>query len=136
MIIRDPDDRDRRLFLQAKNNLADAPGMAFRIEDGRVVWDPEPVLNDADFIPQQARELPRDVAAKFLERELCSGPVLAEVVKARADVERISQTTLQRAKSAVGVESKKRADAWYWSLRGPVNGDSPPQDPSSSNVVQ
>ena len=50
-VVSDPQDRDRRKMLPIKNNLAqDVCGLAYTLEDGRVVWEKEPVketFNDA-----------------------------------------------------------------------------------------
>ena len=43
-ITKDPDNPERRLFLPAKLNLArDPDGLAYRIDDGRVAWEFNPV---------------------------------------------------------------------------------------------
>jgi hypothetical protein len=48
-ITKDPNDPQRRLFLPAKLNLAQDPdGLAYRIQDGRVLWEPDPVKMHAD----------------------------------------------------------------------------------------
>jgi RecA-family ATPase len=57
-VLEDPDDKDRRLFLHAKNNLAEPPqGLAFRLEQvavgegivtSRVDWEHDPITTTAD----------------------------------------------------------------------------------------
>src|SRR5690606_24015461 len=48
-IVKDQADAQRRLFLPAKLNLAQDPdGLAYRIKEGRVVWETEPVRMHAD----------------------------------------------------------------------------------------
>ena len=50
-LTRDPNDKERRLLLPGKNNLAhEGTGLAFSItgEPARIVWEPEPVEMNAD----------------------------------------------------------------------------------------
>ena len=57
-VLEDPNDKDRRLFLHAKNNLAQPPqGLAFRLEQvvvekgivtSRVQWESEPITMTAN----------------------------------------------------------------------------------------
>jgi hypothetical protein len=113
-----PKDRDRRLFLQAKNNLADAPGMAFRIVDGRIEWEPDPVYDNVDIAGQQSKVTPREIAEAFLERALQDGPVAADQIFEEAEKKGINKTTLYRAKRELKVESQKHGSAWTWALIG------------------
>jgi putative DNA primase/helicase len=116
IIVRDPKDRDRRLFLQAKNNLADAPGMAFRIVDGRIEWEPDPVYDNVDIAGQQSKVTPREIAEAFLERALQDGPVPADQILEEAMKKGISKTTLYRVKRDLKVDSQRSGNAWLWAL--------------------
>ena len=60
-VVEDQHNDRRRLFLPIKNNLADATGLAFEIVDGRVEWDPEPIIvriDDLDDRQQAPRLMP------------------------------------------------------------------------------
>src|SRR5262249_55989315 len=48
-VVEDPGERDRRVILPVKNNLTQTPaGYAYRIKDGRVIWDADPIAVTAD----------------------------------------------------------------------------------------
>jgi integrase len=80
IVTRDPDDPTRRLFVQAKNNLAgDSGGLAFRIEQrlvgndvvpSAITWESERIARTADEIlaaNREGNETPeRSEAAEFL----------------------------------------------------------------------
>ena len=65
LIIRDPEEEDRRLMVQIKNNLgSDKNGLSFRIKKGllesgietsKVEWDPEPISESAGFYLNQEK---------------------------------------------------------------------------------
>jgi putative DNA primase/helicase len=99
-VIEDAENEGRRLFLHAKNNLAQAPqGLAFRLEqrlvgDGiiasHIVWEPEPVSITANeaLAAEAAGSEPRTAtaeAADFLRSVLAGGPMAA------ADVNRMAR---------------------------------------------
>lgn len=130
-------DKDRRLLLHAKNNLAPPPlGLAYRIQEkivgdaGRAVtapyveWDHEHVSltanealaadNGLDTRPASAE------AEEFLREILSDGPVAAKQVKAECDAAGLSWATLRRAKDSLGIKPHKvKGEAhggWQWSL--------------------
>ena len=55
-------------------------------------------------------------AAEFLKEELAEGPVPSKELFKKAEAEGISETTLKRAKSLLGVKSKKLREGWVWIL--------------------
>ena len=125
LVARDPDDKDRRLFLPTKNNLGpDDHGMAFRIVDSRLEWEAEPVLATAAEMLSAEPATPSasklDAAAEWLRDELASGPV------SQAELERLAREsghtwgTIRRAKRRLGVEARKDgfggAGGWIWEL--------------------
>lgn len=58
-------------------------------------------------------------AMEFLRDELKDGPMAASAIRERAGKERISDATLRRAKSDLGVVSEKQGDgSWSWHLPG------------------
>lgn len=70
------------------------------------------------------RSVPRKAAAlenaeEYLKRLLADGPMLQRDVAAKATAAGHSETTLARAKSALGAISRKTREGWMWSLRNP-----------------
>jgi len=105
----DPNDPERRRLSVIKSNLALKPKpLGFRVTDEGLVFGsaPEP--------PRQETQL--DQAGELLQEILADGPVLATEVRAEAEGEEISWSTMKRAKQALGVESRKRNGRWYWEL--------------------
>jgi hypothetical protein len=124
-VARDPDDDTRRLLLPAKNNLAPpAETLAFRLEDGRMVWEDGPVKGvTADSVLGEStvdRSERRDAEA-FLRELLADGePMSASDVLKAAKSNGISERTLRRTKSRLHVRSKLvgfgRDGQWQWWL--------------------
>ena len=114
IITRDKEDRQRRLFLQAKNNLADAAGLAFRIENDVVKWEEDPIYDDVDQATQQPKTTHLERAEALLERELQDAPVACQELINKARVGNISETTLRRAKKSLGVKHEQRGDHFVW----------------------
>lgn len=129
-VAKDRSDPGRRLLLPMKNNLAaDTGGLAFRLvaaEAGStpvVQWEAEPVDSTAE--EALAYEAPGERrscverAVDWLKDVLGSGPVPAQAVIAAAEAAGISGKTLDRAKGALGVVSRKTAvrGGWNWHLQ-------------------
>jgi hypothetical protein len=126
----DKNDPDRRIMACVKSNLGPMPpSLAFTIVEqngiGVVEWEAEPVDIDADTLLSSAKigrpSQKRDRAKDFLECILADGEVPAETVREAAEEQGISEKTLQRAKDALGVESRKEGQPgqhgqWFWSL--------------------
>jgi len=55
-------------------------------------------------------------AIEFLREALNDGPIEANEIFARSEINEISRPTLNRAKDKLGVESKRLngSDKWYW----------------------
>ena len=143
LVMRDPDDGDRILFLTAKNNLGKDPGsLAYRIgvrfvgeQDDisapYIVWEDKPVAITANEALAAANGDVRDrtateEAADFLREILADEPVPQKDVEAQADGAGLSWATIKRAKKAAGVKAERRgiegergAGRWYWSISGP-----------------
>ncbi len=123
---KDPDDEDRRLVLTAKANLIPEPvGLAYRIEDGAVVWDDEPVDISADELEQlqaatgsPAKGEQRKKAKEFLYVALATGERTFDDLFVTGKASGISRTTLRRAMKDTGC--KRRKDGMtgpvYWRL--------------------
>jgi len=132
LIVRDKDDKHRRLFLPIKNNIGkDESGLAFSVEshslvDGietsRVRWEAEAVTISADEAiappgdPEERSAL--DDAIEFLSNLLAEGPVSASQIKADATEAGIAWRTMQRAKKNLGIRTQKEGmqGSWLWKL--------------------
>jgi hypothetical protein len=136
IVVRDPEDPLRRLFLSAKNNLGkDDTGLAFAVEShslpsgietSRVIWEPDPVAISADEAmapPDDEDRTMTDDAVDFLRDALTAGRVLARDIKRRAGESGISDKALRTARGRLGVVVTREgfgADIKsYWSL-GPT----------------
>jgi hypothetical protein len=69
--------------------------------------------------PKQENQFTK--ARLFIENTLRNGPIPAVDIMQMAEEQGISEKTLQRAKSALGVYSSKRNGRWYWEL--PIEGE-------------
>jgi len=122
VVLEDPKDTDRRLFLHAKSNIAEpAQGLAFSLEQSvvgeglvssRVVWEHEQVMLTADeaFAAIGSRKnsaLAIEEAECFLQTLLANGPVPSKQLEAEAEEVGIARTTLRRAKANLGVKPYK-----------------------------
>jgi putative DNA primase/helicase len=135
-VVRDPNDRDRRLFLPLKNNLGkDTCGLGYRIPDTegtpRLEWEAEPVNIDIDSL-MSAQE-PRGRAkragitkvAQWLRDQLKDGSVAAIDIQDRARKAGHSERKLKAALRELGVEQRPDGfrGKWRYSLP-PESGDS------------
>jgi putative DNA primase/helicase len=139
IVTRDPDDDTRRLFVQAKNNIAaNGGGLAFRVEqhllDGGIVasciaWESEKITRTADEIlaaNSQSGDAPeRSEAEAFLRETLANGPRPTTEIEAEAKDASISIRTLRRARGKLGIKPYRKAETgeglgsdgrWYWAL--------------------
>ena len=136
VVAEDPEDPERRILAANKHNLSRAaPSLAFRVGTApngaaRVSWGGVSTLTAGDILkepidPEQKSALSE--AKEFLRQKLGEVPVAAEEVKKDARGAGISERTLKRAKSALGVKSRKQGDVWYWVLahQGPEGGHTP-----------
>ncbi|MBF0437298.1 MAG: AAA family ATPase [Magnetococcales bacterium] len=133
LIAKDPGNNDRRLFLPVKNNVGvDSSGFAYRIESAslpsgietsKVVWEPGSVTLTADEVlaaqcASQEERTQLDEAKEFLADLLQHGPVEATKIKNDARGAGISERTLNRAKTALKIKSRKEwgTGKWKWGL--------------------
>ncbi len=121
----DQDDPARRLYVPLKMNLAPKPPtLAFRLDGGRLIWQEGTVMVDAEAAlggwEAKAERSERDEAKDFLREVLAEGPVSAKAIKRQAEAAGISERTLKRGKSDLGIMARKRSfggeDAWIWEL--------------------
>jgi putative DNA primase/helicase len=138
-IVKDQTDPQRRLFLPAKLNLAQDPdGLAYRIVDGRVAWETEPVKMHADdaFAAELRaangvghRGAERREASAWLREQLRGGPCSASELIELGEQCGFTKRTLQRALRSIGGERKKNSfdGPWLWSLSASSDeGDTKP----------
>jgi len=127
-VARDKQDRNRRLFVPVKCNLApDHSGLAFAVveSDGLpvVAWAPEAVEIDADEALAQADDESGEHgdAAQWLRETLADGPLAAEEMQRLAKQAGHAWRTVKRAKKLARVESYRdgfgRGATWLWRLR-------------------
>jgi putative DNA primase/helicase len=136
-VLEDPKDRDRRLFLHAKNNLAESPqGLAFRLEQvivgegfatSRVDWELEPIPTTADdaLAADGKSNLAVAEAEDFLQALLAGGPVPSKQVDAEAKEAGFAPATLRRAKVSLGIKAYKDGmkGGWFCALPKVLNSD-------------
>jgi putative DNA primase/helicase len=140
MVTRDADNRDRRLFLPVKNNLAPlGDGLAFWLEqrivgepgDGiiasTVTWESEPITITADQAlaatdGNSEQHSARHDAEAFL-RENLKEPVKAKDMEEHAWAVGISQRTLARARKKLSVIAEKDGMEGGWKWRLPASGE-------------
>lgn len=139
-VVVDDKDNNRKLFLRAKNNLApDHKALAYgfgvraighdrqtgvTIEAPHIVWHPQHVditateAMEAAATGQTSHTQARDDAKKFLADILATGPVSKHEVEEAAEANCISERTLWRAKTELGVIAKKSGlnAGWTWEL--------------------
>lgn len=127
----DPDDPERRLLLCVKNNLAQANGLAFRLVDGRLEWEPGEVLVTADELDSED-DTPREEAERWLLGKLTDGPAKAASILKAARADGVSERTLRRAKRALEVPSDRVGGEWLWSLPDPK--PTPADDTAEANT--
>jgi len=135
-ITKDPDNPERRLFLPAKLNLAKDPdGLAYRIDDGRVAWEFNPVKMHADdaFAAETASQKPtqrgseRREAIAWLREHLTDKTLPAnEVIEAGEQVG-FTDRTLRRAYKTIGIPARKESFDGPWLWRLTPAADQPPE---------
>jgi RecA-family ATPase len=145
MIALDPQDKDRVLMLQSKNNLAPrTSALAYRIKEGKLQWEADTIDMTADDLlaaeaNDEAPTSEKGRAATFLRDMLASGPITSKEIEERAAAEGISKRTLDRAKSKLQVKSRRIIEddtpVWYWRLPDPATTSVPDgQRPEDGNV--
>lgn len=133
LIDKDPEDSDRRLLLEIKNNLARADGLAFHIEEAALAKGIRaPFVQFEDGIieltadealsgPQHADNQPGalDSAKLFLLEMLKPGAMPVKDVEAAAKAAGIAKKTLRNAREELGIVTRKLTgvgSGWVWEL--------------------
>jgi hypothetical protein len=124
-VLDDPENKERKLFVKAKNNLAPdkkalAYGMGVKIvgydaklgvdiEAPFIVWHSQHVEITANEAMQAVggKTAMRE-AKEFLRERLGAGPVNSDDIAEEAEQEGIAKATLRRAKKELGIKSRKQ----------------------------
>jgi AAA domain len=118
----DPENPDQKVLCHIKANLGPkTPSLTYTINEGRFLWGEETSITAEQVlaVPIEGDERSKVEEAKsFLEDTLSNGPVASSEVEKEAKGAGITQTTLRRAKTALGVKPKKASfgGGWIWSL--------------------
>jgi hypothetical protein len=123
-VVEDPEDPDRRLLLPVKNNLAAAPGLAYRIHSGSngagfAVWEEGTVdISIGDVEADESRESQSaiDEVGVWLQGFLSDGPVKASEALKESRKIGFAEKTLKRAKKRLGVVANQSERVWWWQL--------------------
>jgi 5S rRNA maturation endonuclease (ribonuclease M5) len=116
------DTGETRLFQKIKANLSvKVKGLSYSIQDGRIVWDSEPVEESID---ESMRESPAmDAAIDFLNEILSPAGKLVEQshIVELAKERNLKERTLARAKKKIGIKSVPQVfedgkKQWFWRL--------------------
>lgn len=146
LVCKDPDDESRRVLAPTKSNLGAQPdSLGFELEPAssdvaRVRWlgnvhHGADALLAASMKPAETNETPgpRDEAKDFLLSVLGSGPLPSTVVRQESRDAGLAWRTVVRAKSDLGITSRKRGQSgpWEWTLPKDATGTRPSgEDPT------
>ena len=130
LVTEDPDDKDRRLFLHIKNNLAHRPqGLSFRLSQRMVgndqnipasfvMWEDEPVSMTAEeaLNSRQRDSTATTDAIEFLQTVLAEGPMRVRDIETHAreagllgSTETFSQSKpFRAARRALGIQTHRQ----------------------------
>jgi hypothetical protein len=136
-VLDDPEDKNSKLFVKAKNNLApDKKALRYGfgvstvghdarlgvdIEAPYIIWHPQHVdISANDAMAATGGHTAKREAKEFLQERLDAGAVDSKDIIEAAKQEGIAVKTLKRAKKELGIRSHKghgRVNgAWFWEL--------------------
>jgi AAA domain len=135
-VLDDPEDKNSKLFVKAKNNLAPDKkalryGMGVRtvghdaklgvdIDAPYIVWHPQHVeITANEAMAAAGGHTAKREAKEFLLKRLEAGPVKSDDVLEEAKQEGIAEKTLRSAKKELGIRSRREggsAGTWFWEL--------------------
>jgi putative DNA primase/helicase len=144
-VLDDPEDKNSKLFVKAKNNLArDTKALRYGMGvkavgyDDRlgvditapyIIWHPQHVKITANEAMQAAGgHTAKREAREFLLERLEAGPRKSDDIIEEAKQESIAEKTLRRAKKELGVKARREGGSdgtWFWELP-PKNAAHPP----------
>ena len=126
MVAENPEDPERRILAQNKQNLCKPTGsLVFSVETApngaaRIAWRGQSQLSAREILQPPLDEEEKSAlseAKEFLQDELRDRPMAAKQVMKNAREAGISERTLKRAKADLRVKSTKEGDgSWTWSL--------------------
>jgi RecA-family ATPase len=123
LVAEHPEDPDLKVLAHVKHNIsAKGDSLAFQLVKREqqlpvLRWRGKVELSAEDLLTFRKDHAPaRNAAEEFLETELEKGPKLAEEVLSAAEKRGFRKRTLDRAKAAIGVETRKSGAKWVWSL--------------------
>jgi hypothetical protein len=118
LVAPDPDDDGRRILAMTKSNLAKMPdALAYRLVDderyscARVVWDGASTRTANDLVRARVDEDEAPAlaeACRVLKEILADGPLAAGNIKRMAATAGIAERTLQRARQALSVTTRRQ----------------------------
>jgi putative DNA primase/helicase len=135
VVVKDPDDPERRLLGSVKENIGGKPPTrAFRITELGMKWEDAEAHADIDDIlsrptgPQDEPKAPKlHSAMTFLKAELAGGPVLVAKLRAQVEAQGLNWKTVEKAKAALRVQTSAReGGGWLWALPGDLSSSSTP----------
>jgi putative DNA primase/helicase len=136
-VLDDPEDKDAKLFVKAKNNLAhDTKALRYGfgvktvghdeklgvdINAPFIVWHPKHVeITANEAMDAASGHTAKREAKEFIRDRLETGPVKASDILDEAKQEGIAVKTLKRAKKDLGIKSRKTPSKfdgeWHWEL--------------------
>src|SRR5262245_34068060 len=135
-VLDDPDDKNSKLFVKAKNNLApDKKALRYGIgvktvghdvrlgvdiEAPYILWHAQHVEITANEAMSAGGHTAKREAREFLLEGLGAGPAKASDILEEAQQEGLAVRTLKRAKKDLGIKSRKTPSKfdgeWYWEL--------------------
>jgi putative DNA primase/helicase len=135
-VLDDPEDKNSKLFVKAKNNLApDKKALRYGMgvetvgHDKRlgvditapyIVWHPQHVeITANEAMAAAGGHTAKREAREFLLERLEAGPVNSDDIMEEAKQEGISIATLRRAKKELGIKSRRQGGSkgtWTWEL--------------------
>lgn len=119
-----PEDIDLRVVAHLKHNIAPRGDSWLYELDAKVEgqmpvlrWRGKSNLTVEDLLgAAPSNQSAVDAAMSFLREALKDGPKPAKEVSDKAGAAGHAERTIQRAKDAIGIKSKKHKDGWLWSL--------------------
>jgi hypothetical protein len=138
--VKDATDKTRRITAPLENNIVpDTYGFAYSVQSvalpneiktSRVVFEDTIDTATADEVLIEKVEGGEALkkAKDFLQAMLAQTPMAVKKLLDEAERCGIKERTLQRAKDALGIESGRGSDRWYWYLPGTMPTKSVPDD--------
>jgi putative DNA primase/helicase len=136
-VLDDPEDKNSKLFVKAKNNLAPDknalrygfgvktvghdPALTVDIKAPFIVWHPKHVeITANEAMAAAGSHTAKREAREFLLERLELGPAKADDIIEEANQDGIAKRTLDRAKKELGIKSRKTPSRfngeWFWEL--------------------